>query len=233
MARRVSAQLALFDDLPKAPPPALPETIRDDAEPAERGAPAPVVELFSPEVIVALEALPVVPPPPSVPDRLALVVPISSRSGGSILAAVRQVEISDAVLFSLRVSLLDLGPLEMLDADDVEAIVAACGTIDLRRFDAAFPALAPRFDGGPALFPEETGGLATLLDSLRGALHERGAPTGDGDDNGPHLPLGTATGLAGHTSLDRPLKLAVREFALVRVFADGGYEVQKKWVLAA
>ena len=180
------------------------------------------------EVIVALEAAPVVP---TIPDRLALVVPISSRSGGSILAAARQVEISDAVLFSLRVSLLDLGPLDQLDADDVEAIIAACGAVEMRRFDALFPSLAPRFDGGPALFPDEDGGLAALLDCLHSALRARGAPAGEGDDNGPHLPLGAAPGPGGHTSLDRPLKVPVREFALARVFPDGGYEVQKKWGL--
>lgn len=103
MARRVTAQLALFDELPKAPPP-LHEAILSPAEMDEPAAQTAVVELFSPEVIIALEA---VPARPSIPDRLALVVPISSRSGGAILAAARQVEISDTVLFSLRVSLLE------------------------------------------------------------------------------------------------------------------------------
>lgn len=226
MARRVAAQLALFDDLPKAPPPfpqQLPAATADAAPVAE----AVAAELFSPEVIVALESAPVVA---ALPDRLALVVPVSSRSGGSILAAARQVEVTDDVLFSLRVSLIDLGPLTQFDAHDIEAIIAACGTVDMHRFDAVFPALAPRFDGGPALFPDEDGGLADLLDCLRGALRARGAPAGDADDNGPHLPLGESR-LSGHTSLDRPLKLPVRDFALVRVFGDGGYEVLKKWGL--
>lgn len=228
MARSHPGQFSLFDDLPKAPPPS-PGTIFALAEADEAlPEPVPVIELFSPEVIIALET---VPAPPTVPDRLALVVPISSKSGGSILAAARQVEISDEVLFSLRVSLLDLGPLDQLDAEDVEAVIAACGTVEMRRFDAVFPALAPRFDGGPALFPDESDALATLIDSLRSALRSRGAPAGDADDNGPHLPLGTGPGPGGHTSLDRPLKLPVREFALVRIFADGGYEVQKKWAL--
>ncbi len=232
MARRApSAQLALFDDLPKAPPPttapilAIAGTSEVASEPA-----TPVVELFSPEVIVALEAA---PQPPAVPDRLALVVPISSKSGGSILAASRQLAISEDVLFSLRVSLLDLGPIDQFDAEDVDAVISACGKIQMSRFDAVFPALAPRFDGGPALFPDESEELAALLDSLRSALRSRGAPAGDADDNGPHLPLGAGSAPGGHTHLDRPLKVPVREFALVRIFGDGGYEVQKKWGLAA
>jgi len=229
MARRApSAQLALFDDLPKAPPPPPEAVLTLVAASVEPEPPSPV-ELFSPEVIVALET---VPQPPPIPDRLAIVVPVSGRSGGSILAAARQVEIGDDVLFSLRISLLDLGPLDRLDAGDVEAVIAACGTVEMRRFDLPFPALAPRFEGGPALFPDETEELAALLDSLRSALRSRGAPSGDGDDNGPHLPLGAGHAPGGHTSLDRPPKLPVREFALVRVFADGGYEVQKKWALA-
>ncbi|HEY9012167.1 MAG TPA: hypothetical protein VIN06_14230 [Devosia sp.] len=232
MARRVpAAQLALFEELPKAPPP-MPEAILalaggGEAEP-EVAAP---VELFSPEVIGALEARPVAPERPPVPDRLAIVVPVSSRSGSSIGAAARQVEISDAVLFSLRVSLLDLGPVDRFDAEDVEAIVRACAKIEMGRFDAVFRALGPRFDSGPALFPDEDGELAALLDCLRGALRACGAPDGADDDNGPHLPLGSGPQLTGHTSLDRPLKLPVRDFALVRVFGDGGYEVQRKWSL--
>lgn len=230
MARRApSAQLALFDDLPKAPPP-MPEAILALVEAEAAPEPVSPVELFSPEVIVALET---VPQPPPVPDRLAIVIPVSSKSGGSILGAARQVEISDDVLFSLRISLLDLGPLDQFDADDVAAVIAACGTVEMRRFDLPFPALAPRFDGGPALFPDETDALAALLDCLRSALRSRGAPAGEADDNGPHLPLGAGPSPGGHTSLDRPLKLPVREFALVRVFGDGGYEVQKKWALAA
>ena len=230
MARRApSGQLTLFEDLPKAQPP-IAEAMLDAAEPAEPVAESAVVELFSTETITALEAPPTVPAAPAVPDRLALVVPLNSRSGGSILAAARHVEISDAVLFSLHVSLLDLGPVDKLDAEDVDAIIAACGKVEMGRFDAVFPSLAPRFDGGPALFPAENDDLAALLDGLRGALRARSAPAGDGDDNGPHLPLGSGA-LSGHTSLDRPLKLPVRDFALARVFGDGGYEVLKKWTL--
>ena len=230
MARRApSAQLTLFDDLPTAPPP-MPKAILALVE--DEAAPEPVspVELFSPEVIVAVETIAM---PPPVPARLAIVIPVSSKSGGSILAAARQIEISDDVLFSLRINLLDLGPLDQFDAEDVAAVIAACGTVEMHRFDLPFPALAPRFDGGPALFPDDTDDLAALLDCLRSALRSRGAPAGDGDDNGPHLPLGACTSLGGHTSLDRPLKLPVREFALVRVFGGGGYEVQKKWALTA
>lgn len=234
MARRISsAQLALFDELPRASPPiseGIPALTEDGrAEPKA----APPVELFSPEVIDALEVSPAVPEKPPVPDRLALVIPVSSRSATSIAAAARQVEISDAVLFAMRVNLLDLGPVDQFDAEDVEAIIVACAKVEMGRFEAVFRALAPRFDGGPALFPDEDGGLATLLDCLRGALRACGAPDGCGDDNGPHLPLGPASQLTGYASLDRPLKLPVRDFALVRVFGDGGYEVQRKWTLAA
>lgn len=231
MARRApSAQLALFDDLPKSATP-TPEAIVALVEDGEAASgPVSPVELFSPEMIVTLDTI---PQPPPVPDRLAIVIPVSSKSGGSILAAARHIEVSDDVLFSLRISLFDLGPLDRFDAEDIEAVIAACGKVEMRRFDLPFPALAPRFDGGPALYPDETDDLAALLDHLRSALRSRGAPAGDGDDNGPHLPLGAGASPGGHASLDRPLKLPVREFALVRVFGDGGYEVQKKWALAA
>ena len=58
-------------------------------------------------------------------------------------------------------------------------------------------------------------------------------PIGAGTkSHGPHLPLDTSTMLSGQVSLDRPLKLPVRDFALVRLFGGGGYEVQRKWGLA-
>ena len=229
MARRVpSGQLALFDDLPKAPPPnpaAIPELAGDDGAPPEPAAP---VELFSPEVIVALETLPA---PPPVPDRLALVIPVSSKSGSAVAAAARQVELSADALLSLSISVLDFGGFDDVDSDELEAIVEACSSVEMRRFEAVFSALGNRDDGLPALFADD-GALLAFADLLRGALRERGAPAGEADWNGPHLPLDSATSLSGQISLDRPLKLPVRDFALVRVFGDGGYEVQRKWGLA-
>ena len=228
MARRVpSGQLALFDDLPKAPPPnaaEIPELAGDDEAPPE---PAMPVELFSPEVIVALET---VPAPPPVPDRLALVIPVSSKVGGAVAAAARQVELPPDALLSLSISVLDFGAYDDL-ADELDAIVEACSSIEMRRFEAVFSALGSRDDGLPALFADD-GALLAFADLLRGALRERGAPAGEADWNGPHLPLESTSSLSGQISLDRPLKLPVRDFALVRRFGDGGYEVQRKWPLA-
>lgn len=227
MARRVPAgQLALFEDLPKAPPPpAVAEAILRASDDDPAAAPAAPVELFSPEVVIALESQ------PAEPARLALVIPVSGKSGGAVAAAARQLDLAAEALLSLAIHVLDFGPFDSVEAEELDAIIEACRSLEMRRFEAVLTALGSRDDGVPALLADDSA-LFAFADALRGALREHGAPSGETDGNGPHLPLRSDTTLAGQISLDRPLRLPVRDFALARLLADGGYDVQHKWTLA-
>lgn len=239
MARSHPGQLSLFDDLPQAPPPAPPLRMRDHDD-VDAGAMLACGELFAPIDTVLPEAPPTVrmapaeaeePGCPVSADRLVMAVTVSIKSTGAIHAAA-QIGPGDAAPVSPYISVLDFGDAEAIGTDETEALLEAGSAIELRRFEAAFSTLGSRDDGGLALFPDETGGLGALADCLRGALRECGAPTADMDRNGPHLPFGGRDGVEV-TRLDRPVRLPVRDIALLHVFGDGsGYEVLRKWALA-
>lgn len=243
MARSHPGQLSLFGDLPNAPPPRPLARARhhDETDADSTFACGELFETTNERLasldapLAAVQADAVVeaelPAATLIADRLVLAVPVSLKSSGAILAAA-QTGPGDAALFSPYISVLDFGDAESIDADETEAVLEAGGAVELRRFDAAFASLGSLDDGGLALFPDETGGLDALADCLRVALRECGGPTADMDPNGPHLPLVGRDGVES-TRLDRPLRLPVRDIALLHVFGDGsGYEVLKKWPLA-
>jgi hypothetical protein len=211
MARSHPGQLSLFDDTIYLPPPL----------------PAPIEDVEAVEDVAPAEA-----------DRLVLALLVGSKSAGSVVAAARQaaaqheVDIPAEAGFSLFVSLLDFGAFDSLDAEEVEAIIEAGSTVEMRRFDVALSTLGNSDTGDLALFADQSGGLEAFADCLRGALRERGAPPPDADRNGPHLPLGLEHIDIGPISLDRPLRMPIREFALLRLAGDG-HEVLRKWALAA
>lgn len=211
MARSHPGQLSLFDDtLPQAPPP-----------------PPPIEDVEAVEDVAPVAA-----------DGLILALLVGSKSAGSVLAAARQVaaqhevDIPAEAGFALFVSVLDFGLFDALDAEEIEAIIEAGRAVELRRFDVALSTLGSSDGGGLALFADESGGLEGFADCLRGALRERGAPPPDADRNGPHLPLARGRIDIGSIALDRPLRLPIREFALLRLAGDG-HEVLRKWALAA
>src|SRR6187431_2731194 len=96
MARRVPpGQLPLFGELPRTAPPPPPARLLAPPQGEDSDAPAPGELFAAPDRAVPegwTEASAFEAPPAAAADRLVLAVPVSGRSGGSILAAIRQVE---------------------------------------------------------------------------------------------------------------------------------------------
>lgn len=209
MARSHPGQLSLFDDtLPPPPPPAV---ALENAEETEAG--------FATE-----------------PDRVVLALLVSGKSAGPVLAAARhvaaqhEIEIPAEAEPSLFISMFDFGTFDALDAEEVETVLEAGAAVEMRRFDVALSTLGSCDDGGVALFADDSGIIDAFTDCVRGALRERGGPLPDADR--PHLVLCRSAMDIGPITLDRPLHLSIREYALLRIWGDG-YEVLRKWALAA
>jgi 2'-5' RNA ligase len=252
MARRAaSAQMPLFDELPTARRPELEPAIESPTEepavPVE--APAPI-ELFAdapPPPFVAAPPAPLSerPGPPSLgPDPVFFAVLTGGKVTGEIIAAglaQREQHHLTAPLRptdTLHISVLGAGIADDLSPDDIELLVEAGDAVSMPRFEVSFTeAMSFRRRAGrnPLVLPCDEGAeaMAGLAEALWAQMRERGFTLKSKLTAVYHLTLAYDPVLVPPTPLEQPIRMPVREFALVRSRrGEGRYETIQKWALA-
>lgn len=249
MARRIPpGQLALFDDLPNTlPPPALLLGLPAEDDPSSM---APFPDLFaandeSPRPIAL--APPPSPPPglPSLgPDPIFFAVLTGGKVAGEIVAAglaqKQQHELSASLrpADTLHVSVLGAGRADDLSDDDIALLKEAGDAVSMPRFEVSFTeAMSFRRKAGPMplVLPCDEGAdaMAGLAEALWTQMRERGFTLNSRLTAVYHLTLAYDRIEVPRTPLDQPIRMPVREFALVRSWrGEGRYETIKKWSLA-
>lgn len=249
MARRVlSAQMPLFDDLPTAKRPELEPVIETAAERAVSPLQAPPPsELFvdEPHMPAAAASLPEPPSPPALgPDPLFFAVLTGGKVAGEIIAAgLAQKEQHHLTAplrptHTLHMSVLGAGIADDLSDADLDLLCEAGDAVSMPRFEVSFSeAMSFRRKAGPAplVLPCDEGAeaMSDLADALWTQMRERGFTLKSRLTAVYHLTLAYDPVQVPRTPLDQPIRMPVREFALVRSFrGEGRYETIRKWALA-
>jgi 2'-5' RNA ligase len=244
MARRVPGQLLLFDDFPlvsapqmQGPLAPLPALGADDAiEPLLTAAPPP------------LPAAPLPPAPPSPPvlgpDPVFFAVLTGGKVTGEIVAAglaqKEQYQLSAPLRSTdnLHISVLGAGKADDLSDEEIGLLLEAGDAVSMPRFEVSFSeAVSFRRKAGPnpLVLPCDEGAdaMAGLAEALWAQMRERGFTLRSKLTAVYHLTLAYDPVLVPRTPLAPPIRMPVREFALVRNFrGEGRYETIKKWRLA-
>ena len=258
--RRDPAQISLFDEdaLPRSRRPKLDAVIEPqpaDERPADESIPLPVpapIELFSTDeaeslpVAVAPPSPPSEPPspPPLGPDPVFFAVLTGGKVTGEIVAAGLAQKEQHHLTASLRptgtlhISVLGAGIADDLSDDDLALLKEVGDAVSMPRFEVSFSeAMSFRRKAGPnaLVLPCDEGAdaMAGLAEALWTQMRERGFTLKSKLTAVYHLTLAYDAVQVPRTPLGHPIRMPVREFALVRSRrGEGRYETIHKWSLA-
>lgn len=243
MGRRIpSGQLPLFHDLPETPPPSV---LMGPPHEAESVAPPCAPDLFLSDTLASEPPVPLFVPPPKLgPDPVFFAVLTGGKATGDVLAAglaqKQQFGLSAPLrpADTLHISVLGAGIADDLSEDDIELLCEAGDAISMPRFEVSFSeAMSFRRKAGrnPLVLPCDEGAdaMAGLAEALWAEVRERGFTLKSRLTAVYHLTLAYDPVLVPRTPLDHPIRMPVREFALVRSRrGEGRYETIEKWELA-
>jgi 2'-5' RNA ligase len=219
MARSYPGQLSLFDDQGPAGPTAVvpPPVIAKVAE-------APPLRVLG-------------------DDPVFFAIMLGGKVAGDVAAAGQQLRSYYRLTSLLRtgptlhVSVLGAGIADDLTPEDFALIVEAGSAVTMPRFDLSFvEAFSFRRAGAkPLVLPCDEGAeeVAALAEALWAQMRERGFTLKGKLDAAYHLTLAYDRVLVPKTPLEQPIRMPVKEFALVRSYrGDGRYDTIKRWTLA-
>lgn len=218
--------------------------------------PAPVpapVELFStkealvPPLVVASPSMPLdeLPALPSLgPDPVFFAVLTGGKATGEIVAAGLAAKEHHHLTASIRptgtlhISVLGAGIADDLTDEDLALLKQAGDAVTMPRFEVSFTeAMSFRRKAGPKplVLPCDEGAdeMAGLAEALWTQMRERGFTLKSRLTAVYHLTLAYDPVEVPRTPLQQPIRMPVREFALVRSRrGEGRYETIHKWALA-
>lgn len=248
MARPVSGQLMLFEDFPLASVPQMqgpsapwPALVVDEAAAPLLSSPPPAgPRQPPPRSEDGIRAN----PPPLGPDPVFFAVLTAGKVTGEIVAAglaqKEQYQLSAPLrpADNLHISVLGAGKADELSDEDIGLLVEAGAAVSMPRFEVSFSeAMSFRRKTGPnpLVLPCDDGAdtMAGLAEALWAQMRERGFTLKSKLTAVYHLTLAYDPVLVPRTPLAPPIRMPVREFALVRSFrGEGRYETIRKWSLA-
>jgi 2'-5' RNA ligase len=139
---------------------------------------------------------------------------------------------------TLHISVLGAGIADDLSKEDLDLLCEAGDAVSMPRFEVSFSeAMSFRRKAGPSplVLPCDEGveAMAGLAEALWTQMRERGFTLKSKLTAVYHLTLAYDRVEVPRTPLDQPIRMPVREFALVRSRrGEGKYETIRKWALA-